>query len=154
MTSQALPKGTSLKFDFYPEDKAATSSDQAPSPSAVTIQLHSVDKLPGPEHEILRQLVLKFSVPEQHRSVIDRSVSSPSMTGYLIHPLGRVCDPSLTCCLYRFSLLSKLRVARGFGSLEGRRLVVQLRLTAFYIFLQANPAPGGPACVCGGVLGG
>lgn len=39
----------------------------------------------------------------------------------------------------RFSLLSRIRVAHSFGSLQGRRHLVQTRLFAFYVWFQSNP---------------
>ena len=42
----------------------------------------------------------------------------------------------------RFPLLCKVRVAKAFGSLAGRRHFTRLRLMAFYVLFQSNPNPG------------
>jgi E3 ubiquitin-protein ligase HUWE1 len=41
----------------------------------------------------------------------------------------------------RFQLLTRVRVARRFASLEGRRHLARVRLLAFYVLFQSNPAP-------------
>ena len=40
----------------------------------------------------------------------------------------------------RFQLLARVRVAKAFSSLEGRRNLVRIRLMAFYILFQSNPS--------------
>ena len=42
----------------------------------------------------------------------------------------------------RFPLLCKIRQARAFGSLPGRRLLAATRLMSFIVFAQSSPAPG------------
>lgn len=39
----------------------------------------------------------------------------------------------------RFRLLSQIRVASGFGTLEGRRTLIKTRLLAFCVLVQSNP---------------
>ncbi|KAL0033594.1 hypothetical protein WJX79_006288 [Trebouxia sp. C0005] len=39
----------------------------------------------------------------------------------------------------RFTLLTKIRTAKGFGSLQGRRYLVRTRLLAFYVWFQSQP---------------
>ena len=39
----------------------------------------------------------------------------------------------------RFSLLSRIRAARSFASLEGRRTYMAIRLLAFTILVQSSP---------------
>jgi hypothetical protein len=38
--------------------------------------------------------------------------------------------------------LCRIRIARGFGALEGRRQLVKQRLLAFNVLLQCSPTPG------------
>ena len=40
----------------------------------------------------------------------------------------------------RFSLLTRVRIARHFGSLEGRRQLARVRLLAFYVLFQSSPS--------------
>ncbi len=40
----------------------------------------------------------------------------------------------------RFALLCKIRVARLFGSLDGRQNLVSMRLLAFYVLVQSSPS--------------
>lgn len=40
----------------------------------------------------------------------------------------------------RFELLTRIRVARSFGSLEGRRQMVKIRLLAFHVLFQCSPS--------------
>jgi hypothetical protein len=42
----------------------------------------------------------------------------------------------------RFELLCRIRIARGFGTLEDRRQLVKQRLLAFNVLLQCSPTPG------------
>lgn len=42
----------------------------------------------------------------------------------------------------RFSLLARIRAARGFSTLEGRRQLVRVRLSSLIILMQANPDHG------------
>lgn len=42
-------------------------------------------------------------------------------------------------CFCRFLLLTKIRTAKGFGSLQGRRHLVRTRLLAFYVWFQSQP---------------
>ena len=44
--------------------------------------------------------------------------------------------PMFNC---RFALLTKIRTAKGFGSLAGRRYLVRTRLLAFYVWFQSQP---------------
>jgi hypothetical protein len=73
--SQALPKATTLSFEFYrEEDGAGASSGGAAGAGSsgagkVTITVPHVDRLQESDHEILRELVKLFNVPEQHRWV-------------------------------------------------------------------------------------
>lgn len=56
------------------------------------------------------------------------------------HPLchlGMHC-----CCTCRFELLCRIRIARGFGTLLGRRQLVKQRLLAFNVLLQCSPTAG------------
>ena len=46
----------------------------------------------------------------------------------------------------RFELLCRIRIARGFVTLEGRRQLVKQRLLAFNVLLQCNPTPGELGC--------
>ncbi|KAK9821448.1 hypothetical protein WJX81_000342 [Elliptochloris bilobata] len=39
----------------------------------------------------------------------------------------------------RFSLLTRVRIARHFGSLDGRRQLARVRLLAFYVLFQSSP---------------
>jgi hypothetical protein len=59
----------------------------------------------------------------------------------LIYPCTHT---ELQVCLvcFRFELLCRIRIAHNFGSLEGRRQLVQSRLLAFYVLMQSNPLPG------------
>ncbi len=41
--------------------------------------------------------------------------------------------------LCRFTLLTKIRTAKGFGNLQGRRHLVRTRLLAFYVWFQSQP---------------
>jgi hypothetical protein len=58
-------------------------------------------------------------------------------------PARAACTPSHPL---RFQLLAKVRVARHFGSLAGRRHLVAQRLLAFNVLYQSSPAQGGPRC--------
>jgi hypothetical protein len=49
---------------------------------------------------------------------------------------------SSAVCLCRFELLRRIRVARNFSSLTGRRHLVRQRLLAFNALLQCNPTAG------------
>ena len=55
----------------------------------------------------------------------------------------------------RFALLSKVRQARAFSTLQGRQHLVAMRLSAMTLMAQSNPTPGAcspcacmHACVC------
>ncbi len=41
----------------------------------------------------------------------------------------------------RFDLLTRVRIAHQFGTLEGRRWLVRCRLQAFHVMFQCNPSP-------------
>lgn len=45
-------------------------------------------------------------------------------------------------CTCRFELLCRIRIARGFGTLLGRRQLVKQRLLAFNVLLQCSPTAG------------
>lgn len=40
----------------------------------------------------------------------------------------------------RFELLTRVRIARHFGQLEGRRRLARVRLLAFYVLFQSSPS--------------
>jgi len=42
----------------------------------------------------------------------------------------------------RFNLLTRVRAARAFGTLDGRRQITAWRLLALTVLLQSNPDPG------------
>lgn len=42
----------------------------------------------------------------------------------------------------RFELLCRIRIARGFGTVAGRRQLVKQRLLAFNVLLQCSPSAG------------
>lgn len=46
---------------------------------------------------------------------------------------------ALPACMCRFELLARIRVARGFGDLEQRRLLVKARLLAFHALFHSSP---------------
>ena len=46
------------------------------------------------------------------------------------------------CAWCRFELLCRVRIARGFGTLVGRRQLVKQRLLAFNVLLQCSPTAG------------
>jgi hypothetical protein len=48
----------------------------------------------------------------------------------------------LLLCCRRFELLCRIRIARNFGTLPGRRLLVWQRLMAFNVLLQCSPTAG------------
>jgi hypothetical protein len=49
----------------------------------------------------------------------------------------------------RFNLLTRVRAARAFGTLDGRRQITALRLLALTVLLQSNPDPGAHTpCAC------
>ena len=54
----------------------------------------------------------------------------------LVHLIRMVSSGFLIC---RFTLLTKIRTAKGFGSLQGRRHLVRTRLLAFYVWFQSQP---------------
>ena len=41
----------------------------------------------------------------------------------------------------RFELLTRIRIAKSFDNLEGRRQLVKERLLAFYVLFQSSPSP-------------
>lgn len=49
---------------------------------------------------------------------------------------------------HRFALLSRIRLARGFATLEGRRTCVLLRLLAMVVLFQSQPSPGESSVGC------
>lgn len=53
----------------------------------------------------------------------------------------RRCPLRRLCC-DRFALLSKIRVAKNFTNLQGRRQLVQQRLLAFNLLLLCHTATG------------
>lgn len=63
---QAMGKTTTLKFEFYRDDKAAVSQHEGGA-GHVIINIPHLDRFQESEHEILKQLVLRYQVPEKHR---------------------------------------------------------------------------------------
>lgn len=53
------------------------------------------------------------------------------MQGYQIPRLFVLC---------RFGLLTRICIAKSFGSLDGRRHLVKSRLLAFYVLFQSSPS--------------
>ncbi len=53
--------------------------------------------------------------------------------------LARLCSRRGARACRRFSLLTRVRVARHFGRLEGRRQLARVRLLAFYVLFQSSP---------------
>ncbi|CAL8470977.1 g10519 [Coccomyxa elongata] len=100
-----LALGTTLNFPFY-LDPSNTSQSEPETSGARIINLQHVDKYVESEHDILRQLVERFAVPEK----------------------------------LRFTLLTRITVARNFSSLEGRRHLARLRLLSLHILFQCNPS--------------
>ena len=43
-------------------------------------------------------------------------------------------------CVRSFELLTRVRIARHFGQLEGRRRLARVRLLAFYVLFQSSPS--------------
>eukprot|EP00798_Chlamydomonas_sp_ICE-L_P016839 gene16839-23119_t len=65
LNKQRLAKATTLHYEFFKEERGA--QGQAPTLGATTIHVPGVDKIQASEHEILRQLVAKYNVAEEHR---------------------------------------------------------------------------------------
>lgn len=56
----------------------------------------------------------------------------------VLRKVAFLCGDDLT----RFRLLTRIRIAHGFGTLEGRRHLVLVRLLAFCVLFQSNPLHG------------
>jgi len=57
-----------------------------------------------------------------------------------VRPCARApAQPPSVRARRRFSLLTRVRVARHFGRLEGRRQLARVRLLAFYVLFQSSP---------------
>ncbi len=63
---QILALGTTLNFQFYTDPTNADQSE-AETSGARVINLQHVDKYKESEHDILRQLVERFAVPQKLR---------------------------------------------------------------------------------------
>lgn len=63
------------------------------------------------------------------------SAPPPLFTLHTVHTTRSPC---------RFELLCRIRIARGFGTLAGRRQLVKQRLLAFNVLLQCSPTAGEP----------
>lgn len=48
----------------------------------------------------------------------------------------------LCASVCRFQLLCRIRIARGFATVAGRRQLVKQRLLAFNVLLQCSPSAG------------
>lgn len=51
-----------------------------------------------------------------------------------------VTDVSDLCRIARFQLLTRIRVAKNFGTLEGRRYLTRTRLLAFCVLFASSPS--------------
>jgi len=71
---QALPKATTLRFEFFREfsssGEGADAAAAASGAGKVSIVVPHVERLQESEHAILHQLVHRFHVGKQHRCVL------------------------------------------------------------------------------------
>lgn len=60
---------TTLHYEFFKEDSHHRPDTSRP----IVINVPALHKLPDGEYDILRQLVLRYDVPEQHRWAVGGS---------------------------------------------------------------------------------